>query len=527
MNTLKLSYRLIILIISVVSFFSCGSDDVALRELDNLIELHPASQARYQRQLDSLRSVISLSDMTVSERFNRYGQLFDLYRGFNIDSQLVYVQERLTLAALTGVPEHMQAAQLNNAEVLMRSGMYHEALCLLDEVRTLPIEPVLQPYYFHLRRTLYGLMADFSITTSEQRRYSQLAQNYRDSIIAVEHEGGFIHELVRADALYAAGQYEQALDVLDAYESTNGAATESVNIFSITKAQIYRALGNHELEKQYLIISACADLQEAVREYIALRELAVLLYREGDIERAYRYMTCAIDDANAGGMRGRTLELGMIYPIVESAYRKQIVMRERLLYGLTASIALIAILSALFSVYYARQRKKLASVNAQLQVANANLTQSNHIKIVYVGHYMEMTSLLIDRFDSWRKQLNQKIKSNDIAMVQKELASQRFTQEQLAAFYSDFDEAFLKIFPDFVDKVKGLLNDDYEFRTKPGEKLNTDLRVLCCIRLGISDSNQIASFLRYSLSTIYNSRTRMRNFAKGNRDEFESRVVNL
>ena len=123
MNTLKLSYRLIILIISVVSFFSCGSDDVALRELDNLIELHPASQARYQRQLDSLRSVISLSDMTVSERFNRYGQLFDLYRGFNIDSQLVYVQERLTLAALTGVPEHMQAAQLNNAEVLMRSGM--------------------------------------------------------------------------------------------------------------------------------------------------------------------------------------------------------------------------------------------------------------------------------------------------------------------------------------------------------------------------------------------------------------------
>ena len=286
-------------------------------------------------------------------------------------------------------------------------------------------------------------------------------------------------------------------------------------------------MGNHKEEKRYLIISACADLQKALREYIALRELAVLLYNEGDVERAYRYMTCAIEDANAGNMRGRTLEIGMIYPIVESAYRKQIIMRERLLYGLIASIALIATLSVLFSVYYARQRKKLAIVNSKLKEANIDLKQSNHIKTVYVGHYMMMTSLLIERFDAWRKQLNQKIKSNDIEPVQKELASQRFTQEQLAAFYRDFDEAFLNIFPDFVDKVQDLLIDNYVFRTKPGEKLNTDLRVLCCIRLGITDSTQIASFLRYSLSTIYNSRTRMRNLAKGNRDKFEERVENL
>lgn len=525
--TLKLSNISLFLITASALLLSCSNEDLALSKVDNLIELHQSTQTNYQKQLDSLQLVISSANMSDDESFERYGQLFDMYRGFNVDSQLVFVQKRLALASQTDILEHKQVAQLNNAEVLMRSGMYHEAISWMDMVAASPVEPVLRPYYFHLRRTLYGLMEDFSITEQERLHYHQLTQDYRDSIIAVEPEKSFVHELVRADALYAVGQYNQALEVLEAYEAANGAETESVNIRSITKAQIYRAMGNHKEEKRYLIISACADLQKALREYIALRELAVLLYNEGDVERAYRYMTCAIEDANAGNMRGRTLEIGMIYPIVESAYRKQIVMRERLLYGLIASIALIATLSVLFSVYYARQRKKLAIVNSKLKEANIDLKQSNHIKTVYVGHYMMMTSLLIERFDAWRKQLNQKIKSNDIEPVQKELASQRFTQEQLAAFYRDFDEAFLNIFPDFVDKVQDLLIDNYVFRTKPGEKLNTDLRVLCCNRLGITDSTQIASFLRYSLSTIYNSRTRMRNLAKGNRDKFEERVENL
>ena len=525
--TLKLSNISLFLITASALLLSCSNEDLALSKVDNLIELHQSTQTNYQKQLDSLQLVISSANMSDDESFERYGQLFDMYRGFNVDSQLVFVQKRLALASQTDILEHKQVAQLNNAEVLMRSGMYHEAISWMDMVAASPVEPVLRPYYFHLRRTLYGLMEDFSITEQERLHYHQLTQDYRDSIIAVEPEKSFVHELVRADALYAVGQYNQALEVLEAYEAANGAETESVNIRSITKAQIYRAMGNHKEEKRYLIISACADLQKALREYIALRELAVLLYNEGDVERAYRYMTCAIEDANAGNMRGRTLEIGMIYPIVESAYRKQIVMRERLLYGLIANIALIATLSVLFSVYYARQRKKLAIVNSKLKEANIDLKQSNHIKTVYVGHYMMMTSLLIERFDAWRKQLNQKIKSNDIEPVQKELASQRFTQEQLAAFYRDFDEAFLNIFPDFVDKVQDLLIDNYVFRTKPGEKLNTDLRVLCCIRLGITDSTQIASFLRYSLSTIYNSRTRMRNLAKGNRDKFEERVENL
>jgi len=504
----------------------CQKKDSSLRELDELVSVHQSIEQRYQDRIDSV--CLHLQDvMTAAERFDLYGTLFDMYRRFDIDSQLVYAEKRIALAEQLQIAEYHHMARMNQAEVMMRLGMYHESIQQLDDIPVSLVESYLLPYYYHLRRTLYGLMADYAITTAEQQLYREWTQNYRDSLMLVHTDGSFLHELIRADALTADQEYEKALTILNDYEKTHTITKDEVGIFAITKAQIYKALHNPAEEKHYLIISACSDLREAVREYIALRELAILLYQEGDIDHAYHYMQCALEDANAGGMRSRTLEISTLYPIIESAHQKQETAHKRLLYSLIGSIATIALLMWGFLLYVMHQRAKLAALNETLQITNTNLTQSNQIRTVYVGHYMEMTSLLIDRFDNWRRMLNHYVDKGDTKHLYAELSSQHFTTEQLNAFYQDFDDAFLNIFPDFVEKVKALMVEGTEFRTKQGERLNTDLRVLCCIRLGITDSVQIASFLRYSLSTIYNSRTRMRNQAKGDRENFEKIITTL
>ena len=500
-----------IVLTALLFLTACHDQNAALREVDALIAEHQTVQNRYQARLDSIHAHYSCERMTDEERFERYGQFFDMYRGFNLDSQLVYVQKRLALADHLAAHHYMQLAQMNRAEVMMRSGMYHEALGELDDVSKTQIVTFLYPYYYHLRRTLYGLMEDFSMTEIEQNQYHRLTQAYRDSILQVEPENSFIHTLVYADALYADGHNDEALKVLAIYEASGLVKEDQLGILSITKAQIYHELGDRDAEKQHLIISACSDLRGAKREYVALRDLAIMLFEEEDIDRAHVYIHCCIADAKAGGMRSRSLEISTIYPIIESAYQRQETIRVRMLYGLIASIALLATMLSLFLLYSARKRMQLA--------------QSNRIRTVYVGHYMEMASQLIERFDNWRKTLNAHAKAGDLKRLQTDLASQHFTQEQLNIFYRDFDEAFLAIFPDFVEEIKVLLVDGAEFSIKPNERLNTDLRVLGCIRLGITDSKQIASFLRYSLSTIYNSRTRMRNLAKGSRDDFEQKVA--
>ena len=93
-------------------------------------------------------------------------------------------------------------------------------------------------------------------------------------------------------------------------------------------------------------------------------------------------------------------------------------------------------------------------------------------------------------------------------------------------FYAEFDQSFLKLYPDFVEKFNELLVPEARITPKPNS-LTPELRIYALVRLGTTDSNQIARFLCYSVSTIYNYRVKIRNSAIGSRDDFEERVMHL
>ena len=472
-------------LMAAVCLCACAHDDPnrqLLQELDQCIENRADYCADREHHIDSLRALLNDS-LSHYDRFELYGRLVETYRSYNLDSQLYYTEQRLDMAQ---TPFETQVSRLNYSEVLMRSGMYHETLVYMDSALQQPLNPVLEPYYRHLRRTLFGLMEDFAVTSREQQTYSAITQQYREEIMALHPAGSFLHELVRADYLYEKHLYDSALHVLETYERMNAVEGQYEEpVFAFTRAQIYRAMGNREQAKHYLILSSIADLENAIREYIALRELAVLLYEEGDVERAYKYMECAAQDAMAGSERVRSIETSTTYPVVSKAHEKLDHRRQLWMMAMIISTLIVLGMVTLFLIYSNRKRRQLAALNDRLAQSNEDLRRSNRIKSVYVKRFMKMTN----------------------------------TQ--------DFDDAFLELFPDFVKQVQSLLVPDAEIRIKPKERLNTDLRVLALIYLGITDSKQIADILRYSLPTIYNSRTRMRNLAKEDREHFEEKIATL
>lgn len=107
------------------------------------------------------------------------------------------------------------------------------------------------------------------------------------------------------------------------------------------------------------------------------------------------------------------------------------------------------------------------------------------------------------------------------------LRSTTLVENELEELYANFDTIFLNLYPDFVKEFNSLLASDEQIVLKPSELLTTELRIFALVRLGITDSVKIASFLRYSLSTIYNYRTRARSKAGVSRDEFEKRVMRI
>ena len=514
------------LVMSILSSCNYARDRESqlLHELDACIESRSQYHALREHRIDSIKAKLRHC-ITDSAYFEECGRLVEAYRSYDLDSQLYYTEERLRIAS---TPFEKQVSLLNYSEVMLRSGMYHEAIIYMDSSLIHPLDPVLDPYYRHLRCTLYGLMGDFSISAKEKQYYTAITQQNRLLMMSVDPEGSFFHELVRADYLRVAELYDSALHVMDSYEAQHPITGQDEELlFAITRAQIYHKIGDKQQEKHYLLISALADLRNSSREYIALRELAILLYEEGNIDQAYRYMQCAMEDASEASERVRSIEINTVFPVVEQAYLQQVHRRQYwMLTGIISTLVLLIVL-IIFFLYVTQKGKQLSILNERLENNNAELRESNRIKDAYVGRYMETTSLLIDRFDNYRKQLKLLAHKQQFEQLTDIVDSQRFTQDQLNAFYADFDEAFLELFPNFVNDVKSLLVPEADIRIKEGERLNTDLRVLALIRLGITDSKQIANFLRYSLSTIYNSRTRMRNLYKGEREQFEKNIAIL
>ena len=195
--------------------------------------------------------------------------------------------------------------------------------------------------------------------------------------------------------------------------------------------------------------------------------------------------------------------------------------------------------------YIYRQMKKLADARNHLQVANKQLnglneelrqmnsclsstnielSESNQIKEEYIARFIKLCSTYINRLDAYRRMVSKKVSAGQIAELLKITRSQDALDEELEELYANFDTAFLHLFPNFVGKFNDLLQENEQILPKKGELLNTELRIFALIRLGIEDSSQIAEFLRYSVNTIYNYRAKVRNKARGSREDFDDLV---
>ena len=93
--------------------------------------------------------------------------------------------------------------------------------------------------------------------------------------------------------------------------------------------------------------------------------------------------------------------------------------------------------------------------------------------------------------------------------------------------WAEFDQVFLRLYPDFVNQFNSLLKEEEQISVKDEGRLNTDLRIFALVRLGIDSSTKISKMLGISVQTVYNARTKMRNKATGSEEDFDLRVRQL
>ena len=302
----------------------------------------------------------------------------------------------------------------------------------------------------------------------------------------------------------------------------------------------YRDMGDTQGAKYCYTMSSIIDKRNCNKTYTSLQSLAWMLYNEGDTERAYRYITCSLNDVMASNARSRLSLVGEYLPIITTAYeQKQHSSATRRNILIAVSLLAAIILGVLLWIIYQRNKHlammhnelaanndKLQSLNNRLEELNHELVESNMIKEEYIGQLFNLCSSYINESEKNRIRILGKLKSGKSKEVQQQLDESTMKKDLSQLFYN-FDMIFLELFPDFIDNFNSLLRPGERIEAKGDNLLSPELRIYALVRLGINDSVKIASFLHYSPQTVYNYRMKTRNRSDLPKEEFISRVRHL
>lgn len=518
-----------------------------LSQLDEAIDNRENYHNDKEKKLQQLREEIAEADGE-EERFHAIGHLLDEYKSYNTDSALSLCRRRLAYAEKHANPRLMIHARLSMADVLSYTGLYKEAFDIIESIPRDSIPEYLIPFYYHINRTINGFMADFNVSPEGKKKYADVTDAYRDSIIMLNEPGSFYNILSRCDQLNVKGKPKEALRLMEEYFAANDPDDHEKAIAAYTLSESFRLLGNKAKEKEQLIISSIHDMKTGVNEYVSLRKLALLLYNEGDVNRAYRYLNICMEDAQECNARLRIIEINNIFPVVNAVYLDTIATQQRRLRWGMVLVGILSLLVMVTAYYIYKEKKKVDKARQELDFANLELNEANQelkkanknlseakdsiaeqsiLKEEYIAQYMSQCTAYIEKLDKYQNTLSRIVTTKQYGELKKMLKNFPTSETEAKEFFANFDGTFLKLFPSFVTDFNALLRPEEAIIPKTLGRLNTELRIFALIRLGVTDSVQIAHFLRYTPTTIYNYRARVRNKALGDRNALETKMMNI
>ena len=169
---------------------------------------------------------------------------------------------------------------------------------------------------------------------------------------------------------------------------------------------------------------------------------------------------------------------------------------------------------------------ELNGSNKSLRDANDELENTNAKRELMVNAFIMLCYQYIERLDNQRKLVIRKIRANQQKELLSILSSSKRSTEENQNFLSQFDKIFLSLYPSFVKELNTLLTPEAQIQPTKDNELTPSLRVAALVRLGVTESPKIAGILSYSLQTIYNYRSTLKNSAI-DKEHFEENLQKL
>ena len=489
----------------------------------------------------------------LSSKYDACFALFEEYRSYKNDMALKYINQCMELAIRMGDKQKEENAKALLAFQESTTGDYVESYDLLKSVNIVDLDAEGERNYLWASQHLYGEMANYSNVPSLKKYYTGKYNAYQAAIDSTFSHDDDLYLQMQEVRARDAGNMKEALRLSDKRLAMTKPGTHQYAIVQYYRGMTYNQFGDEDQFLRCLLRSSICDVQLAVMDQGSLLKLANLLNADPDQQkRSHEYIKFAWQSATIFNTPIRSRQIMPVLTQIEEGFQKELSTSNQHLRLMVAFSVLLLFVVMLLLYYVNKQRKRIAAAhhkqketNHALQLANERLNEMNHslnemnqslnemnhslnesnkMKEVYIGRFLRLCAIYVDKIETMRKRVVKLVKAREFNRL---LEQMQAGEAYMGELYEYFDSAFLKLFPDFVEEFNALLKPEERIVLEDDSRLSTTLRIFALIRLGIEDSSKIAEFLHYSVNTIYNYRAKIKNSAICDREEFEQCVKQI
>jgi hypothetical protein len=546
---------LLLLSILCTNLYGNNSNDSLFRELENVIKKAKLFDAQRIKRIDSIQSMFlnkgSEKDLLL---YAHYLSLYEEYKLFKFDSAFLYAK-RINIIANSRNDSFLISQSKNKLLfVLLSAGMFKEAAEVSAEIDLDGQPDNLRAEYYSLMGRYYFDLAAYVNDQFYSIQYAKDGNSYLDSALKLFPAHSFESYYYSGLKNMKINNLETGMSYFQTLMNWPNLTQHQLAVVASTLAFVYIKKNETDKGISYLIRAAIADITSSTKETFATFNLANILFKRRDFERASTCIEKATEDASFYGARQRKVQVSEIMPIIQGS-RISFIERQRknwITYSVFATAFLIILIGLIVVIYrqFVKLRKakkiisdahanlnevniklhevnsELQNVNSELHEVNSKLLEANKIKEEYIGYFFTINSGLFQKIERWKKSIDQKINDRRFQDIRPVLDNINIHNEK-GELLKSFDKAFLKLFPHFVEEFNALFNEEDQIKLRDDELLTTDLRIYALIRLGIRENEKIAEILEYSIKSIYAYKTKIRNRSKVPKEEFDKKIMSI
>ena len=437
-----------------------------------------------------------------------YRNLYEEYKSYNYDTALIYADKLND--------------DVSRSFVYLSGGLFHEAYELLSSITTDSSDNYLLTY----ARLLYD-MCDYAGAAKVSGIYNEQANSYMLQLAQRYHPSDsakYWYPLAVVDL--HRHHFEQSIVRMREALADSRITLHERAIYASSLAYLYRVTGNPQGAFEHAVEAAICDIQSSTYETVALRMVAELLYEQGEIELANKYIHIAMDDASHYHARHRQVSISQLMPIIEHHYTERAHRQTVIAYILLAIVLVLLFLGIIGLILLLKRHRAVHAARQIIDDMNRNLTIANHVKEQLLGTLVAGHSQYLSEVERYQNRIKENVANrqlNELMTIPKNVDARL----QRLVFNRRIDEMLLSIFPHFITDFNALLLPEFRVEVKQDELLTPALRIFALIRLGIVHNEIIAEILDYSVNTVYTYKTRTINQSPLSPDAFYSALMRI